>query len=275
MPRGLFACGVRNAFRANAAVRSVGRWGAFHANATVRSVGRWDAFPPSVLRSESRAGQNDDKEDERNHAKRWRSRLTLRTARLPPCSVRDAPRDVMTANKYLAAHVHRSRHQRFVNREIRIRSYFFSDIANEGVLLYDSRWYMLAKPKALNAQERLALAERNFENWYDSTTEFWRGCRYYASRSLLKNAAFLLHQAMERYYHAAILIFTGYKQRTHDIELLGVQAGEQHARLAGRGKAHGVQRGSPAALPPSAARIHPRQASIRAPHTNDRLPVGR
>ena len=38
-------------------------------------------------------------------------------------------------------------------------------------------------------------------------------------------AAFLLHQATERYYHAAILVFTGYKQRTHDIELLGVQAG--------------------------------------------------
>ena len=121
---------------------------------------------------------------------------------------------------------------KFVNKEIRIGQYFFGDIANEGVLLYDSRRYMLAKPKALNAQERLALAERNFENWYESATEFWRGCRYYASRNLLKHAAFLLHQATERYYHAAILVFTGYKQRTHDIELLGVQAGEQHARLA-------------------------------------------
>ena len=120
---------------------------------------------------------------------------------------------------------------KFVNKEIRIGQYFFSDIANEGVLLHDSRRYMLAKPKALNAQERLALAERNFENWYDSATEFWRGCRYYASRCLLKHAAFLLHQATERYYHAAILVFSGYKQRTHDIELLGAQAGEQHALL--------------------------------------------
>ena len=46
---------------------------------------------------------------------------------------------------------------KFVNKEIRVGQYFFSDIANEGVLLYDSRRYMLAKPKALNAQERLAL----------------------------------------------------------------------------------------------------------------------
>ena len=120
---------------------------------------------------------------------------------------------------------------KFINKEIRIGQYFWGDVANEGVMLFDRRRFSLAKPKALNAQERLALAERNFENWYDSATEFWRGCRYYASRNLLKHAAFLLHQATERYYHAVILVFTGYKQRTHDIELLGVQAGEQHALM--------------------------------------------
>ncbi len=120
---------------------------------------------------------------------------------------------------------------KFVNHEIRIGQYFFSDIVNEGVLLFDSRRVQLAKPKALNAHERLALAERNFRNWFDSASGFWRGCRYYASMNLLKHAAFLLHQATERYYHAALLVFTGYKQRTHDIEALGKLAGEQHALL--------------------------------------------
>jgi predicted nucleotidyltransferase/HEPN domain-containing protein len=120
---------------------------------------------------------------------------------------------------------------KFVNHEIRIGQYFFADIVNEGVLLFDSRRARLAKPKALNAQERLALAERNFCNWFDSASGFWRGCRYYASMDLLKHAVFLLHQATERYYHAALLVFTGYKQRTHDIEALGKLAGEQHALL--------------------------------------------
>jgi len=120
---------------------------------------------------------------------------------------------------------------KFINKEIRIGHYFFGDIANEGVMLFDRRRFSLAKPKALNAQERLALAERNFENWYDSAGKFWRGSRDYGARQWLKEAAFLLHQATERYYHAAILVFTGYKQRTHDIELLGVQAGEQHALM--------------------------------------------
>jgi HEPN domain-containing protein len=86
-------------------------------------------------------------------------------------------------------------------------------------------------PKALNPQERLSLAERNFTNWFDSASGFWRGCRYFASTNLLKHAAFLLHQAAERYYHAATLVFTGYKHRTHDIEVLGRFAGEQQAGL--------------------------------------------
>jgi uncharacterized protein len=118
---------------------------------------------------------------------------------------------------------------KFVNHEIRIGQYFFGDVVNEGILLHDSRRFQLAKPKALNAKERLSLSERNFTNWFDSASEFWRGSRYYASRSLLKHAAFLLHQAAERYYHAALLVFTGYKQRTHDIEELGRLSGEQHA----------------------------------------------
>ena len=120
---------------------------------------------------------------------------------------------------------------KFMNREIRIGQYFFGDIANEGVMLYDSRRFSLAKPKALNAQERLALAERNFSAWFDSASTFWRTSVYLRAQQRLKESAFLLHQATERYYHAAILVFTGYKQRTHDIELLGVQAGEQHALM--------------------------------------------
>ena len=120
---------------------------------------------------------------------------------------------------------------RFLNHEIRRGQYFFSDLVNEGVLLVDNRRFTIAKPKALNDAERLELAEYNFASWYDSASEFWRGSRYYAARSLSKHSAFLLHQATERFYHAALLVFTGYKERTHDLEKLGVMAGEQHALL--------------------------------------------
>jgi uncharacterized protein len=119
-----------------------------------------------------------------------------------------------------------------VNQEIRIGQYFFSDIAGEGVALYDRRHVTLARPKALNDRERLSLGEQNFAYWFSSAGEFFRGCRYYAARGQLSHAAFSLHQATERYYHAAALVLSGYKERSHDIEALGKKAAEQHPLLA-------------------------------------------
>jgi uncharacterized protein len=37
---------------------------------------------------------------------------------------------------------------KFVNHEIRMGQYFFADVVNEGVLLFNSRHVQLAKPKA-------------------------------------------------------------------------------------------------------------------------------
>jgi uncharacterized protein len=51
-------------------------------------------------------------------------------------------------------------------------------------------------------------------------------------REVLSHAAFLLHQAAERYYHAAALVLTGYKERTHDLGTLRTKDAEQHPRLA-------------------------------------------
>jgi uncharacterized protein len=120
---------------------------------------------------------------------------------------------------------------KFVNHEIRMGQYFFGDIANEGVLLYAGEKLDFAKPKALNARERLSLGEHNFTYWFESASGFFRGCRYHESRGELSHAAFSLHQAAERYYHAASLVLSGYKDRTHDLEKLAQKAAEQHPRL--------------------------------------------
>jgi HEPN domain-containing protein len=55
----------------------------------------------------------------------------------------------------------------------------------------------------------------------------------YMAHGLRAHAAFLLHQAVERYFHAVLLVFTGYKPKTHDIELLANQTAPLHAALAG------------------------------------------
>ena len=120
-----------------------------------------------------------------------------------------------------------------INHEIRLGQYFFIDILREGVVVYTSRKYSLATPKALTPADRLELGLLNFRYWFASATEFWRGCGYYAGRGQTSHAAFLLHQATERYLHSALLVFTGYKPKTHDIEKLAGETAPLHASLAG------------------------------------------
>jgi HEPN domain-containing protein len=45
------------------------------------------------------------------------------------------------------------------------------------------------------------------------------------------HAAFLLHQSVERYFHAVLLVFTGYKPKTHDIERLADETAPMHEAL--------------------------------------------
>ncbi|HEX2569523.1 MAG TPA: HEPN domain-containing protein [Polyangia bacterium] len=122
---------------------------------------------------------------------------------------------------------------RYLNAEIRLGNYFFVDILREGVLLYDSRRFQLARPKALTREEMLALAEHNFTYWYGSASVFVQNCRYSAVQGRLAEAAFLLHQATERYHHALLLVFTAYKPRTHDLEDLGQRIERACPALAG------------------------------------------
>jgi HEPN domain-containing protein/predicted nucleotidyltransferase len=122
---------------------------------------------------------------------------------------------------------------RQLNHEIRMGQYFYADVANEGILLYDSGRFKLAKPKALTPLERFELGLHNFDYWFQSANEFWRGAGYYAARGLGPHAAFSLHQAAERYFHSVLLVFTGYKPKSHDIEALAKQTSPLHEAMQG------------------------------------------
>jgi HEPN domain-containing protein len=101
------------------------------------------------------------------------------------------------------------------------------------VVLYDSRRLQLAKTRAGTPRARLELAQKNLRYWFSSATAFWQGSRFYADQLLLSHGAFLLHQAAERYFHALLLVFTGYKPKTHDLEQLLLQVVRLEPALAG------------------------------------------
>ena len=121
---------------------------------------------------------------------------------------------------------------RFVNSEIRAGSYFFGDIRNEGIVLHDAHRFTLATPKEANPRERLERAERNFTFWFDSAKGFIVGCDLYAGQKLYNHAVFQLHQAAERLYVTANLVFTGYKRKEHNLQKLHEEAAPIHPDIA-------------------------------------------
>ncbi len=120
---------------------------------------------------------------------------------------------------------------KFVNSEIRVGSYFFGDIRNEGIVLHDARRFALATPKEASPAERLERAERNFSYWFESASGFLKMYAFGAREGLNNHAVFQLHQAAERLYTTASMVFTGYKRKEHNLEKLHAEAAPLHPDL--------------------------------------------
>lgn len=112
----------------------------------------------------------------------------------------------------------------FVNRRLRQGQYFFGDIKREGVMLYDSKKFKLARRKKLNPKERAGMAKADFKFWFESAKGAYRGHERYLEDRDYNWAAFMLHQVVERSYAVVLLVHTHYKPRIHDIEKLGRMA---------------------------------------------------
>jgi len=111
-----------------------------------------------------------------------------------------------------------------VNYRLKEGQYFFSDIKRQGRLLYDSGQLKLAKIHKPSPAKRKQIAQEDFKQWFASAKEFYWSFTQNFEKRQYKTAAFLLHQAVERFYSTTLLVFTGYKGKRHNIEKLGRQA---------------------------------------------------
>ncbi len=118
-----------------------------------------------------------------------------------------------------------------VNRALARRQYFFTDIKKEGVLLYDAKRVKLAKAQKQSPDERQQTAQEDFKYWFKSANEFLIDFGHAFKRRSYSKAAFELHQATERLYITALLVFTHYKPKQHDIETLGKQVNNLDPRF--------------------------------------------
>jgi HEPN domain-containing protein len=107
-----------------------------------------------------------------------------------------------------------------VNKALAHGHYFFTDLKKEGVLLYDTGEFKLARRRKLNPKERRGMAKGHFDQWFTSAEGFYAQFEYAFTRQDYKIAAFELHQATERFYTAILLVFTNYRPKLHDLEKL-------------------------------------------------------
>lgn len=112
----------------------------------------------------------------------------------------------------------------YINEGLEFGQYFFTDIVNEGVLLYDTGLVDFAEPKELTPAEEKEIAQRYFDTWFSGGSGFLKTVQFNLEEKQYRIGAFILHQAAESFYYATLLVFTGYKPKTHNLYKLRKQA---------------------------------------------------
>ena len=111
-----------------------------------------------------------------------------------------------------------------LNKAIDKNRYFYTDIKREGIMLYNSGRYKLARRRKQNYREIKELAEEYYNERFERGNEFLLGAIFYNEQGLHKMASFNLHQACENYYNSIILTFTLNSPKEHSLIKLSARA---------------------------------------------------
>jgi len=120
-----------------------------------------------------------------------------------------------------------------VNEQLRLGRYFFTDILRDGITLFEEDGFEFSQPQTLSPRDAYAQTKAYSDEWLRSGGSFCRLAKFARSDGSPKEAAFLLHQAAEKFYHGLILTLTLYSSKTHRLNLLRDRAEELDSRLIG------------------------------------------
>lgn len=113
-----------------------------------------------------------------------------------------------------------------VNRQLTRGRPFFTQIIGDGIVLYEAPDHPFSRPAKLSPDEAFREAEANFIKWLPmaerslATAQFQIG----QGEGWRNEAAFSLHQAVERLYHCVLLTQTLYSTKSHNLNFLRGQA---------------------------------------------------
>lgn len=118
-----------------------------------------------------------------------------------------------------------------VNQALSRGEYFWTDIIRDGIVLYELPGFPFARPQPMTAKDAAEMARGYFDDWTAKVASAIDLAGYARSKGEFKDAAFLLHQAVERAYVGFLLVHTFYFPRSHNIKFLRSLAEDVDHRL--------------------------------------------
>lgn len=120
---------------------------------------------------------------------------------------------------------------REVNNALRNAQYFFTDIRKEGIVLYEMDDRELAEPGVLTPRQAADVAREHFEKRFPSSRHLMKLASSSVEDRMPNDAAFLLHQSVERAYSAVLLVLTNYSPPSHNLRFLRMLSEDRDRRL--------------------------------------------
>ena len=105
--------------------------------------------------------------------------------------------------------------------------YFETEIKRDGVILYDSGTYKLARRRKLDYTEIRDRAQKYFEDKFGRALSFLIDVPHPAGRKDYKQASFYLHQSAENFLRTIPMAFILYGHKSHDLSEL-MNAAKKH-----------------------------------------------
>ncbi len=112
---------------------------------------------------------------------------------------------------------------KIVNKYLEEGRYFYTQIKQEGIVLYNSGKYKLARRRKLNYAEIKEQAQEYFDEKFSYANDFFGVTKLiYENMNNYKLCSFNLHQACENYFYALRLVHTLKNSKQHNLsKLLG------------------------------------------------------
>ncbi|QIK58330.1 HEPN domain-containing protein [Dysgonomonas sp. HDW5A] len=107
-----------------------------------------------------------------------------------------------------------------LNRQLEEGRYFYTQIKQEGVILYDSGNVKLARRRKLKFDEIKQQAQEYFDEKFHRANLFLDHALFDYNKNEFAMASFDLHQACENYYYAIRLSFTLRSNKQHNLSKL-------------------------------------------------------